>query len=73
MDAENKNRIVLGIKMIVLTIYVGLTIATCAGVWNYCTESLIKWGALALAICNGVLAVKYYLRLKKDYSVIMKR
>ena len=72
MNDENKNRLVFGLKVVALVLFIGLTIITCAGVWNYNPEGFVKWCALALAICNGYLAVKYYLKIKKEYDDVVK-
>lgn len=69
---DNKLRVVLGLKMLALLIYIGLTIITCVGVWNFNPEGFVKWCALALAICNGILAVKYYIRLKDEYVAAVR-
>ena len=72
MNNENKTRIIYGIKMLALVLYIILTIITCAGVWNYNPEGFVKWCAFALAICNGILSVKYFLRLRKEYKDYIK-
>lgn len=66
MDEKNKARWVYDLKMIAIFMWMVLTVITCVGVWNYNPEGFVKWCALALAVCNGVIAVKYYLRLKAD-------
>lgn len=71
MDQDNKLRLVFGLKMLALVIYAVLTAITCAGVWNYNPEGFIKWCALAMGLCNGALAVKYYLRLKREYDAAL--
>ena len=72
MDPSNKMRLVLGLKMLALVIYCGLTIITCDGVWNFNPEGFVKWCALALGLCNAFLAVKYYLRLRAEYNEKVK-
>lgn len=66
MNEKNKARWVYDLKMIAILMWMVLTVITCVGVWNYNPEGFVKWCALALALCNGVIAVKYYLRLKAD-------
>ena len=51
------NNIKKGLKVLVLAIYGLLTIATCAGVWNFNPEGFIKWCALALGLCNAGVIV----------------
>lgn len=54
---DNKSRIKWGLKTLALVLYGLLTIATCAGVWNYNPEGFIKWCALALGLCNAGVIV----------------
>ena len=54
MTPENKNRMLWGAKVFALVIYVFLTIATCAGVWNFCKEPLVNWAAGILMAVNAV-------------------
>ena len=56
---DNKSRIAKGIKVVLLALYGLLTIATCAGVWNFCPESAVKWFAGILGLCNA--GVIFYL------------
>jgi Pyruvate/2-oxoacid:ferredoxin oxidoreductase delta subunit len=50
---NNKSRIAKGVKIIALVIYGMLTIATCAGVWNFCPERAVKLFSAALFAANG--------------------
>ena len=51
---ENSVNIVKWVKVIVLALYCLLTIATCAGVWNFCKEPIVKWCAGILMAVNAV-------------------
>lgn len=61
---ENKNDIVKWVKVIALALYCLLTIATCAGVWNFCKEPLVNWAAGILMAANGVVAFTLIKKLK---------
>ena len=50
---DNNSRIKKGIKIIALALYGLLTIATCAGVWNFCPEPAVKWFTAALFAANA--------------------
>lgn len=52
------------LKIAALAVYALLTIATCAGVWNYCPEAAVKWFAFALFVCNGFSIYRHAKRLK---------
>lgn len=54
MEQDNKNRIVKGAKILALTLFALITIATCVGVWNFCKEPLVKWCAGILMAVNAV-------------------
>lgn len=54
MNNDNKNRIIEGAKKVALVAYALLTIAVCAGVWNFCPEKAVCWGAGLLLACNGL-------------------
>lgn len=60
MNDQNKNNIREGLAKIALAIYALLTIATCAGVWNFCEEPAVKVMAGLLFACNAVVAVKLW-------------
>lgn len=47
------NNIIVWAKRVALVLYAILTIATCAGVWNYCPEATIKVFAGLLFAANG--------------------
>lgn len=66
MNEDNKNRIIWGLKVLALVIYCLLTIAVCAGVWNYCAEKEVCLGAGVLLIANGLLAWRYARRIGQD-------
>ena len=51
---DNKSNIIEGAKKIALAAYGLLTIAVCAGVWNFCPEKTICWGAGLLLACNAI-------------------
>lgn len=65
MNEDNKNRMLWGAKVFALVIYVILTIATCAGVWNFCKEPLVNWAAGILMAANGFIA---YLAFRQVYK-----
>ena len=54
MTPENKNRIVKGAKILALTLFAIITIATCVGVWNFCPAPFVKWCAGILMAVNAV-------------------
>jgi len=56
MNNDNKIRVMKGIKVIALVIYGILTIATCAGVWNFCPEKAVKVFA-GLLLCANALVI----------------
>ena len=66
MTPENKNRMLWGAKVIALIIYVILTIATCAGVWNFCPEPFVKWCAGLLFAANGFIAYLTFKWIRKN-------
>ena len=47
------NNLVTGAKVLALALYLGLTIATCAGVWNGLQEPFAVWASILLLIING--------------------
>ena len=72
METDNKLRLAYGLKMIALGLWALLTIITCAGVWNSCPEGFVKWMALALLICNGLVIFFYGKRIRKEFKANMK-
>lgn len=62
---ENNKGIVKWVKVIILALYCLLTIATCAGVWNFCKEPLVNWAAGILMAANGFIA---YLAFRQVYK-----
>ena len=52
MTDDNKNRLIEGAKKLALIVYGVLTIAVCAGVWNYCPEKTVCLWALVLGLAN---------------------
>lgn len=66
MNKENKNRMLWGAEVFALVIYVLLTIATCAGVWNFCKEPLVNLAAGILMAANGFIAYLTYKRIRED-------
>lgn len=66
MNEDNKNRMLWGAKVFALVIYVILTIATCAGVWNFCPEPFVKWCAGFLFAANGLIAYLTFKWIRKD-------
>lgn len=63
---ENSVNIVKWVKVIVLALYCLLTIATCAGVWNFCPEPFVKWCAGFLFAANGFIAYLTFKWIRKD-------
>ena len=72
METDNKLRLAYGLKIAALAIWAMLTIITCAGVWNFDPEGFVKWAALALLICNGLVIFFYGKRLNKEFKANMK-
>lgn len=60
MNDQNKNNVSTGLKKLALVIWALLTAATCAGVWNFCPEKAVKFGALLLFACNAVSIVSLW-------------
>ena len=56
--SNKSNYLALGVKGLALAVYLGLTIATCAGVWNGNREAFAVWASILLLIVN-VAAVVY--------------
>lgn len=54
MEQDNKNRIAKGEKILALSLFALITIATCVGVWNFCKEPLVKWCAGIFMAVNAV-------------------
>lgn len=48
------------VSAVALVIYALITIAVCAGVWNFCPAGAVKVGAALLLAANAVVAVKWY-------------
>ena len=53
MTPENKDRISRGLQVVALVAYAILTIATCAGVWNFCKETTVIILSVVLFAVNG--------------------
>ena len=68
METDNKIRLAYGLKIAALAIWAMLTIITCAGVWNFNPEGFVKWAALALLICNGIVIYCFGKRLNKEFK-----
>ena len=64
MTNDNKYRIGLGLKVIALLLWAFLTIATCAGVWNFCKETTVIIASVALLIVNGYAILRKALAIK---------
>lgn len=60
MNDQNKSIIKEGLAKLALVIYALLTIATCAGVWNYCPETTVNILSTALLACNGLAIVRLW-------------
>ena len=60
MNDQNKSNIREGLMKLALAAYAILTIATCAGVWNYCPETAVKVMAGVLFACNGLAVVRLW-------------
>lgn len=63
---ENNKDIVKWVKVIILALYCLLTIATCAGVWNFCKEPLVNWAAGILMAANCFIAYITFKWIRKD-------
>lgn len=48
------------VSAVALVIYALVTIAVCAGVWNFCPTGTVKVLAGVLLTANAVVAVKWY-------------
>lgn len=72
MEQDNKNRVVWGLEVAALVLYVLITIATCAGVWNFCPEKFVKVLAGILFLVNGYAAFQKARKLRKNYSSFIK-
>lgn len=68
MTEDNKNRIAMGITVILMAVWALLTIATCAGVWNHCPEKAVKVFAFLLMAFNGVAIWRIIASASKKYN-----
>ena len=71
MEQDNKLRLAYALTIAAIAIWAMLTIITCAGVWNFDPEGFVKWAALALLICNGLVIFFYGKRLNKEFKANM--
>mgnify|MGYP007038226636 CR=1 FL=1 len=60
MKEQNNSNIAEGAKKLALAAYGLLTIATCAGVWNFCKEPSVIVGSIILLACNGFVIYKLW-------------
>ena len=60
MNDQNKTIIRAWLAKVGLAVYLILTIATCAGVWNFCQETAVKVMAGAVLLCNVFIVVKLW-------------
>lgn len=67
MNNDNKNRILKGLRMLALVIWLVLVIITCAGVWNFDKEEgFVRWCAFLLMAVN-LFAISYlFVKFRKD-------
>jgi len=68
MTEDNKNRIAMGITVVLMVIWGLLTIATCAGVWNYCPEKSVKVFSILLMAFNGLAIWRIIASASKKYN-----
>lgn len=66
MNEQNKSNVAAGAKVLALVVFGLLTIATCAGVWNYCPEIFVKYLAGALFASNGFAIYKLAKKANKS-------
>lgn len=66
MNEENKNRVKWGLNVLAIVVAALVTIAVCAGVWNYCPEPLIKVLAGVLFVAVGYLIYRFARALKNS-------
>jgi hypothetical protein len=66
MNNDNKKRTTIGAKRIALAAYALLTIAVCAGVWNFCPETAVKIGAGLLSVANAISIVAMWKKSGED-------
>lgn len=66
MTERNKIEIAFFAKMLALFVWGVISIATFAGVMNYCPEPFVKWCAGILLVLNLAILGFYASRLVKD-------
>ena len=66
MTERNKIEIAFFAKVLALAVWGLVTIATLAGVLNYCPEPFVKWCAGIVAAMNAVIIWRYIKRLAKE-------
>ena len=54
------------VSAVALVIYALITIAVCAGVWNFCPVRTVKVLAGVLLAANAVVVVKWYKNIRRD-------
>ena len=54
------------VNAVALVIYALVTIAVCAGVWNFCPAGTVKVLAGVLLAANAVVVVKWYKNIRRD-------
>lgn len=54
------------LRVVGIALYALLTIATCAGVWNFCPETFIKVLAGALFCANAFIIYRFVKKLKAE-------
>lgn len=66
MQEDNKKRMKQGFKMLLLVIWLVLSIATCAGIWNVAFSTLLSVCAGGMLIGNFWAIVKIYKEINKS-------
>ena len=63
---KNNNYVTLGLRLLGLAAYIGLTIVTCAGVWNGKQEPFAICAAIALLVVDLVAVAMVGRNLNPD-------
>lgn len=63
---DNKLEAKKFISAVALVIYALITIAVCAGVWNFCPQGAVKAGAGILLAANGIVVYKWFNNIRNQ-------
>ena len=66
MTDDNRTRLIKAAKIVALVLWAGMTIITCSGVWNFCTEPFVNWVAGGLLATNGFAIYKKFKNVYKN-------